>query len=112
MAKIGGLPNMQNLTTVEDVVRFLSRYLKDVEAAVNGGLRFTDNVKSQLLTVNFTATNTDTTFQHKMGKPITGVMDYYNQVGGSVYFGSRASTQYDVTLRCDVAGERQILLLV
>lgn len=84
MAKIPILPFVQGLKTVEDLVKFLGSYLPQVNSTVNGNLRFTDNMKCQLVEMTVTSSLLDNSLSHNLGN-INGYLQFSSPTGGVVY---------------------------
>lgn len=112
MARLPMSPFLQSLKTVEELAKFLTQYLAQVTPIINGNLRFTDNLKCQLVEMNVTSSLLDNSLSHNLGT-INGYLQYSSPTGGVVYDstngfnGQRPGTFY---LRASQSGIYRVLL--
>lgn len=65
--KIKTTQTASNLTTWEDLRRYVSIQVDDILAALNGRLSFGDNVQAKLMGASFSASGTAVEIQHNLG---------------------------------------------
>lgn len=101
MSQVQGRADLSNIINQdEEFDRHASIIISSLVDVVNGQLEFGSNIKSQLLSVVFPATNTDATFNHTLGYAPTGIIPVLKNVAGDIYSGSVAWTNSTICLRC------------
>lgn len=95
----------------EDLARYTNMILEQIVQAINGKLSFGDNFDAKLLTVTFSAANTDVATIHGLGR----VPAYYIVLGSSaatnIYDGSSANTSSLLYLRASATGTVRVMVL-
>src|ERR1700744_3196159 len=86
--------NTSNLDTVSDLARYTSVQFQSIIGAVNGNLELGTNLKSKLLTVNFTASNTQVQMAHNLGKTPTAIILAGSNAATSIYSAKSADSTY------------------
>ncbi len=101
-----------NFDTVkkEEVPRFVEIFAQDVVNVVNGNVEFGTNIKSTIVSVTFSASDTDTIVGHSLGKVPTGYIPVGLSWSMIVYTGSLSATNKQITLKSSATGTASILL--
>jgi len=72
MAKITQTPNLQAVTTWQDLRRFATTYFSSILQQINGNLDFVDNISAQQVSVTFSAANSIVPVAVSLGAVPTG----------------------------------------
>lgn len=114
MGKLFESAKFMNIKDLKDLASFLTQFTTQVANLFNGGLRFQDNMKCQIIEVNFPLAYTDVRVVHNLNSAISGVMDYSNLIGGTAFFSPTLppTSKNWVFLQATVAGKRTIILFV
>lgn len=106
MSKLTSSSDFGNLSTWEDLKRWVSIWAKDVDTQINGELDFNNNIKCKILICSFPATNVTYDFSHKLGRiPIGFVLvDTPTTSSGIVARGTTDWTTTTISLRCSDVG--------
>lgn len=86
----------------EEVPRFVDIFCQNVVTVVNGGLDFATNFNCKVVSVVFTAANTDTTVVHNLGRVASKYFPISKTVATDVYDGSVPSSSSAIILRATV----------
>lgn len=93
-----------------DVKRFITLFAEDVLARVNGGLDFATNFNCKIISATFSASGTDTSFNHTLGHPPTGYFEIRKSASMIVYDGSVAWTASTISLRSSANGTVSLVI--
>lgn len=103
----------QTTTNIEDNAqfrRYSSQTLDLIITEMNGRLVFGENIRGQILTVTFSASNVDVTIPHQLAR----IPDGYFQIGSSaatnLYDGTMANDSQNAYLRASSAGTVRLFL--
>lgn len=109
MSNITASPNISQVEEKE-LPKFLELFCSDVTDTVNGGLDFQTNFNCKLVSVTFSATNTDTAVAHGLGRAPAGAIRYGGSAAGQVYDGSVAPSANLIYLKCTAAGTANLIV--
>lgn len=76
----------------EEAQRFIDIALQDIVQRINGDLDFQTNFNCAIVSVNFTAQNTDQAVSHGLGRIPTGYIPINQNVATRIFNGTTAST--------------------
>ena len=110
MSSISTPSDFGNLTTWEELKRWLSAWAVDTTTQINGNIDFTSNIKCKIVDVSFKAANTDTTIRHQLKKIPTGYIVVRSNVAAVVYDGSVEFSTLSLTLKSSAIAECSILI--
>lgn len=110
MGRVRNLLDTLNLTTPEELARFVSNALKEIQQIINGNISFQDNFRGKIVDFNFTATNTDTRIVHGLGYVPSGYIVVQTNVGVVVNDGSIQTTSTDIWLKGNAISSGKILI--
>lgn len=101
-----------DLATVkeEEFQKYVTLALQDIVRQVNGGLDFQSNFAGQLLSVIFTAANTNTSLGHSLGRVPAGYIITSLSASMVVYTGSAAWTSSTINLKSSATGTAGVLV--
>lgn len=98
MARVTASTDIDQLKP-EEVQKFVDLALQDIVTQVNGELTIGENIKARLVSVTFSAANTDVQVSHTLGKIAQGYLVYSSSAATSIYNGSSGSTASAIFLR-------------
>jgi hypothetical protein len=107
--KIKTVQTTSNLTTIEDLGRFVSISLSDIIDAINGRLGFIDNIQSKLVDVDFNLVNTNIEIHHGLPFVPNGYFVVQANAPVSVYSGDGDATSTIIFLKSDAIAKVKIL---
>lgn len=110
MAKINSGAGSPNSPTLDGLNKFVNLFAADVEQALNGQLTFADNFRAQLITVIFTAANTEKQVLHTIKKVPTGYFNVGAMAATTVYDGVSSWTTSALYLKSSVATTVRLLV--
>lgn len=102
--------NIDNVTTLGDVIRYSGILIGQMKDAINGGISYSDNIACAVKTVSFTASGAELRVSHNLGSIPFG----YIKVGGAnitVYDSSTPATKTDIYLKATGAGSAKLVIL-
>ena len=102
--KIDFTSSFNNVPTFEDLRRYTTLFARNVTAAINGRLSFSDNFAGQFLEATFSGAGVDLTLTHGLNREPEGYLVTRNSSGIVIYDGSIENTTTQVTLRATGAG--------
>lgn len=111
MSRIPDDVSTSNLTKLEDVVRYFSVFMDDVQNVVNGNLELGVNIKSQVLNCNFLVANQTYGFLHSLGKPPIGYIAIRQPISLNLYDGAGGMTSTNIYLKCDQSVQNVSVLI-
>lgn len=109
MSKITASPDIQQVPP-EQAQRFIDLFCQDVIDKVNGKLDFATNFNCKVLTVKFTAANTDAAVQHNLGRVASNYILAGQTVAMQVYNGASTNTSTTLYLRSTAAGSATVIV--
>lgn len=68
MAKLQQAADFNQLKTIEDVTRFVTRFCSEVKDQINGNLQFQENMRCNIIECSFPLANRGYPFSHGLGK--------------------------------------------
>ena len=102
--------NIQNLSTITDLVRFLNPFCQQISNALTSNLNFQDNFKANTVVVNFGSTISQQ-IAHNLNTTPIGYLPIRTSTAGIIYDGSSLVLGATfVNLRCNVAGTTATIL--
>lgn len=90
------------LGTIKDPVEFIrqaSTLLADIVLMINGKIEFGDNIKSQIVSVDFPTANADVAINHQLNKTGVNYFPTTKNVACDIYEGSRSANNQTIYLR-------------
>ncbi len=109
MSKIQASTDMSNVKP-EELAKFVDLFFQDVDRVVNGDLDFQTNFNCQILSITFSAVNTDTTLFHNLKRVPAGYIVISASAATSVYNGSMGNTSSSLFLRASSAATVGLLV--
>lgn len=109
MAKVKAPLKVDNVESWEDLRRFTGQTFDALLAEINGRLQIVENCYTSLVSIAFSATNTDTQVAHTLGVKPTGWILVSPSAAMQVYQVAD-STDKTITLRSSATGSAQILV--
>lgn len=94
----------------DDITRFVSAFLTQIQDIVNGNLSFGDNIKAQVVSANFTAANAQIQIGHTLGKAPIGYILVGSSVAMSLYNGTSANTDQLLYISSTAVGSASVLV--
>ncbi len=107
MSKVQASPDLSTIDE-KDIRKYVTLVLVDIVDKVNGKLDLGVNVSGKIVSVPFTAANTDTTISHGLGKTPTGYLVVGLSTNMIVYDGTVAKNSSTITLKSSAIGTAQI----
>lgn len=107
--KIKAFDDISNVEGEEEIKRYVTQFNQAVKDAINGNIDFVDNCRTNIVSITFSASNTDTTVGHGLGRVPQGYILVGSSSAMSVYNGS-GNTASQVTLRSSATGTASVLL--
>jgi hypothetical protein len=108
--RIKTVQDISNVGSWEDLRRYASISLKSIVDVVNGDVDLVDNCRTSLVSVTFTAANTETKVAHGLGKVPQGYITVGRSADVRVYDGASDSTSENVFVRASGAGTVRLLV--
>lgn len=102
--------DVNRLESLEELRRFTAIALTQLSQIVNNGISFADNFDSAILTVTFSAANTEQAISHGLGRVPAGYICIGSAAATTLYDGSSANTSSLLYLRATVATSARILV--
>jgi len=109
MAKIKRAVEIQNLTTLEEVKRFINSWLTNITDVLNGNVEFGQNIRTTEVTVYFQRSDTEQAVFHGLGRLPNGYIKVGSSVDFGLYDGNQATTSSVIWLRASQVGTAKIL---
>jgi hypothetical protein len=111
MGRVTSQPNIANLSTPEEIARFTSIAVNDLNTQINGNIEFGLNIKSSTVDVEFGAANTDVRAPHGLGRIPIGFLVAGLNVAATIYNGSQANDASFVYLRSSAPCTAKIIVI-
>lgn len=103
--------DLGNLKSLEDIIRYVAIFAKDIVQTVNGRLEFDQNMKSDTVDVTFDSANTEVEISHDLGKVPSGYLVAKASAACAIYDGDRRNTATKIYLKSsDVSTVRIIVI--
>lgn len=99
-----------NVVEMEDLRRYVALSLELISTEINGRLIFGDNIRGQLLTVEFPAANTSVSVQHALGRVPTGYIQTGANAAMSLYDGDAPNDSQNAYIKASSIGTARIFL--
>lgn len=96
--------DIDRLEGEKEVKRWVSIALEQIGQILNNGLGFSDNFDAKLLTITFSAADTDLATVHGLGRVPSGYFQVGQSAAMSLYDGASANTSSLLYLRSNAAG--------
>lgn len=103
------LPDVGNLTKLEDLIRQCGIAFSRVSVAFNGGLDLADNVRGKVANITFLTANQETKIDHNLGYKPKGYFLIGSTAALSIYDGLNGSTEKSTYLKSSAVGSARIL---
>lgn len=91
MSKITASPDVDQVKN-EEFSRFCSIFNKNVQEMVNGNLDFQNNFNCKVISMSFSAINTDTAAVHNLGRVLSSYFVISKSAACDVYNGTSPAT--------------------
>lgn len=101
---------VSNVSTWEELRRFVSQMTSDLVDIINGHISFTDNCDISLITVSFPGSGTTVKTAHGLKRMPTGYIVAGLSASLVVFDGNKANTTDDIYLQSSAAGTAQIMV--
>lgn len=108
--KISNFKSLQNISTLEDLIRFTSTDLNLFLSAINGGIDLLENCSTQLLSVSFIKANTTYPFSHSLGRIPSGYLVAKINSNSVIFDGNQQNTMNKVYLQASAVSSGKVLL--
>lgn len=102
--------DIDRIESIADVKRYISIALENIGQVLNNGLFFSDNFNAKLLTITFSAADTDVATIHGLGRVPTGYFSVGQSAALIVYDGASANTSSLLYLRASAAGTVRVFV--
>jgi hypothetical protein len=103
MSKITQDSGVDKIQEPKEQIRFITQFFENVKQLINNGLSFADNFNTKILTLTFSATNTDTALVHGLGRAPVGYL-ILRRSANMVVYGATANTSSIIYLKSSAAG--------
>lgn len=110
MGRVRNLLDTLNLKTVEELSRFASNALREIQQIINGNISFDDNFRGKTFTVVFNSANADTKIDHGLGFVPTSYLVTSQTAAMSIYNGTQTATGQIFFLRSSAVGTATVFL--
>lgn len=104
------IPDVCNVETLEDIIRFTAICLLQIQDVVNGNISFKDNCDTAILSANFTVANQDLQLTHGLKRVPIGYILVGASTPMSLYNGATPSTVTDIYLKSNAIGSGTVLV--
>ena len=109
MSRVNRSAEIQNLTTLDDVKRFVNSWLTNITDNINGNLEFDINLRTTTVTVVFVQANVDVGIFHGLNKSPNGYFKASSSAALTLYDGAGLTTNKVIYLRSSAVGTAKIL---
>lgn len=97
--KIKASPQTSNLDDSDEFRRYVSIFLQEATAVINGHISFADNMDGNSISVVFPSANSQVAIEHRLGRVPDGYVVTKKSAGVSVYDGSSNNTSSTIFLK-------------
>lgn len=94
----------------QEAFKYTTLALEQIGQLLNNGLSLSDNFDAKILTITFTAANTDLATVHGLGRVPTSYIQIGQTAAMSIYDGASANTSSLIYLRSDAAGTVRLVV--
>lgn len=110
MGKLKNIFDTSNLSTVEQLTRFVSIAFQEIVSVVNGNLDFGENIRSQQLDVIFDIANSEVSISHTLGRVPNGAFLVKSDVSTNIYNGTSDNTSSTIYLRSSAVANTTVVV--
>lgn len=110
MSKVRDNFNYSNLSTLDDLKRFLSVFLDNLTPIVNGNIEFDLNIKTKTVTANFLTANTELEVTHNLGRVPVGYLLAQSNVSTTLFNGVSTNTDSKIYLKSSAIANTTIIV--
>lgn len=103
MAKITTPSDFSQIQDAPTFMRMCSQFINDLVSLINGKIEFDSNLKTQSMSVTFSAANTDLAVSHSLGKSSVKYIVTSKSKSCDVFNGLAANTTNKLYLQCTQA---------
>lgn len=108
--KLNAVQNVSNVTTISDLARYSSIVFDQVESILNGGITFNDNFQGTVVSVTFSAPDTEVQIAQPLGRIPVGYILIKASADMNIYDGNSANTANSIFLKSSAIGNAQLLV--
>lgn len=110
MSKIVTVATASNVTTWEELRRWISSTVDDIVSTINGRLNLVENCQTRLVDVTFPSAGEEVKVPHSLKYIPNGYMLARSSAPLSLYDGKLAATANDIYLRASAPGTARVLI--
>ena len=110
MGKLKYQPDLSNIKTLDDLVRYTSQAMNQVYDILQSGVEFDVNIASQTLSATFPQANTEFMVTHKLGKTGLRFLVVDKSVSCDVYHNASRDNKTQISLKCTQATTVTLIL--
>ena len=111
MALIKATSSITDLDEMPEKFRYIQLFLQSTLDVVNGRLTLAENHLIKTVGVAFSATDTDVSVNHGLGRAPRGYLVVSQTSAMIIYSGSVSATKTTISLRSNATGTAQIMFL-
>lgn len=111
MAGLSNPKQLENITDVNEFMRYCSQAVEDIQSLLTGQVEFGSNIKAQIVSQYFAQADTDVNINHNLNKTGLNYLVVQKPSSLDVYHGSSKDTTKNVYLRSTVGGVTVSILL-
>ena len=104
-------PDLSNIKNVEDLVRFVSQSINQLQDTLGGAVEFDSNILSQSLTIVFPTANVAKSISHKLNKTGVRFIVVDKNVSCDVFHTASLDDVSHITLTCTQAATVKVILI-
>jgi hypothetical protein len=104
MSKFTKDPGIDKVKDPAEQARFISQIFEELRSLLNNGLSLSDNFGGKIMSVTFSAANTDTAVTHGLGRVATQYIPLRLSANMVIYDGAAAATSTSTYLKSSAAG--------
>lgn len=108
--KIKTVQSLSNIDTLDGLIKWVSQMATDIVNVINGKVSLTDNCQTSLVTVNFTAANTEIPVPHSLGMVPQGYLDAGKSAAITVFDGTTSNTSSTLFVKSSGVGTAKLLI--
>lgn len=108
--KLKTIQDLSNVRSWEELRRYTSQILNDLMDIINGNVDLVDNCGTSLVSVTFSAANTETKVAHTLGRTPQGYLVAGSSADIRVFDSSSVSTAEALFLKASAAGTVRLLV--
>jgi len=111
VSKFKSFTTLSNLRTVEDISRYYSIIVDQLESILNGGIGFSDNLQSSISSVVFSTANSEVIVPHGLKVAPLGYVILTRSAALVVYDGSTEWTTEFISLKASASGTAKVMVI-